>query len=111
MTPLCHAAILFALLPLGFLTCYYLITWVLRPLLGDDRPRPDEPDWFPWNGYIPEYAMPRPVKTADEHDVVSRWRHMIVSFGRPGKAKAIKTRLNRRYRHEAKHAIREGREP
>lgn len=48
--------------------------------------------------------MPRQVRHADEVDVVSRWRR-VMSW-RPGEVAAIKRRIRRRERHEARQQLR-----
>lgn len=111
-----------ALLAVGFATLlaasYHIATRILRSMnIPDpDRVDPDETVWIQWFGDGPpairplrRTPMPRPTKSGDEYDAVSGWRRSL--FWRPGERKAIKRWLGRRYRHEAKHAIREGREP
>lgn len=50
----------------------------------------------------------RAMKTGDEVDAFTGWRHMF--FWKPGERKAIKTRANRRERREARDDIREDQE-
>ncbi len=48
----------------------------------------------------------RTVKKADEWDVTSWMRHYLGYLEHPGVTHAVKRRLSRRYRHEAKHQLR-----
>jgi len=48
--------------------------------------------------------MKRKTVKADEYDVVTRWRHLLV--WRRGAVSAIKRRMRRRERHDAKREIR-----
>jgi hypothetical protein len=50
----------------------------------------------------------RVAVTADENDVHTGWRHIMVSYQRAGKAKNVKRRTNRRERREARDEIRAG---
>ena len=55
--------------------------------------------------------MKQKLKTGDEWDVVSRWaRRYLCYLQRAGTKNKIKTRLNRRSRHDIRMQIREGRE-
>lgn len=45
--------------------------------------------------------MKRIIKTADEYDAYSRWRHVMSSMQRPGAVKKIKRRTHKRERREA----------
>lgn len=51
-----------------------------------------------------ETTMPRPAKQADEYDVVTGWRRVLV--WRPGEVARIKRRIRRRERHVGKHHLR-----
>jgi hypothetical protein len=51
--------------------------------------------------------MKRIVKTGDEQDVYSRWRHILCSYQRAGAVKKVKKRTHRRERREAKQYIQE----
>lgn len=46
--------------------------------------------------------MKRVCKTGDEHDVHTKWRHMLTSYQRPGAASKVKRRSRRRERREGK---------
>jgi len=46
----------------------------------------------------------RPVRTAAEQGVVSRWRHVLAYLGRPGVASGIKRQIRRRERRAGKQA-------
>lgn len=48
----------------------------------------------------------RAAVTAEEVDVHSRWRKVLVCYGRPRAAKAVKRRTNRRERREAAAEVR-----
>ena len=50
--------------------------------------------------------MARAARNADETDVFSRWRHVVV--WRRGEIRRIKRAANRRERHEARLAARRG---
>ncbi|UIW13224.1 hypothetical protein SEA_WARDA_42 [Arthrobacter phage Warda] len=51
----------------------------------------------------------RPARDADEVDAVSRWgRRYLCYIQRPGVRSAIKRRVRRRDRHEARQAVRRG---
>ncbi len=52
--------------------------------------------------------MKQILKMADEWDLVTGWKHVMAYMHRPGVKHAIKTRLARRRRHEARHRIRKG---
>lgn len=54
--------------------------------------------------------MKQKLKSADEYDVVNRhWRRVYAYLQRAGATSAIKTRMRRRTRHEAKHQLRKDR--
>lgn len=50
----------------------------------------------------------RAVITGDEHDAFTRWRHLLCYLEKPGAKAYVKTKANRRARHEAKREIRSG---
>jgi hypothetical protein len=50
----------------------------------------------------------RVALSADECDAHSGWRHVMVRYQRPGMAKKVKRRTNRRERRQARHEIRWG---
>lgn len=50
----------------------------------------------------------RTCKTADEHDVHTRWRHILASYRRAGAASKVKRRTRRRERQEGKREAHEG---
>jgi len=52
--------------------------------------------------------MKRPVKKADEQDVVTGWRRHYCYLQRAGATAGIKRRLRRRERHEGARAVRSG---
>lgn len=54
--------------------------------------------------------MRQKLKSGDEYDVVTGWYKVMTRFQRSGVRNAVKTRLRRRRRHEAKHAIRKDRD-
>jgi len=45
------------------------------------------------------------LKGGDEWDVVTGWRKVLKSMGRPGKKKEVRKRLSKRARKEAKDEI------
>lgn len=47
-----------------------------------------------------------PVRSGDEHDVVSGWRRVLCVFHKAGVAAKTKRRLRRRERREAKYELR-----
>lgn len=47
----------------------------------------------------------RPAKQSDEYDVVTGWRKYLCYCQRPGVTSAIKKRMRRRERHEAKRSL------
>jgi hypothetical protein len=49
----------------------------------------------------------RRVVTADEHDVYTGWRKLLIWTSRPGATKKVKKRTHRRERREGKQEIRE----
>lgn len=53
-----------------------------------------------------ELTVRRPVKKADEYDLVTAWRHLLCGFRRAGMSAGIKRRLRRRYRHHDKAVLR-----
>ena len=52
----------------------------------------------------------RPAKDGDEQDALTRWRHVIKTFNKPGVAKQAKQRHNRRERRQTKQRIKEARD-
>ena len=50
--------------------------------------------------------MKRKAVKADEYDVVSGWRRVLCYMQRAGTTSAIKRRMRRRERHDAKQEIR-----
>ena len=54
--------------------------------------------------------MKRKAKHADEYDVISSWRKYYCYLARAGATNAIKTRMRRRERREARAEIRKGTE-
>lgn len=50
----------------------------------------------------------RPAKHSDEDDVVTGWRHYVSYMQRAGITSAIKTRMRRRERREAKKGLKRG---
>lgn len=51
--------------------------------------------------------MRRRIVTADEQDVHTKWRHILVCYQRAGAARKVKTATNRRERREARAEVRE----
>ncbi len=89
-----------------------LATRLIARLLGVSREQIER--WETWAEDIPaatayadwEESVKRPVKKADEYDVVTFWRR-IVPWHR-GEVAAIKRRLRRRERHVARHRLSKG---
>lgn len=50
----------------------------------------------------------RKVITAEEYDVVSRWRHLLCFTQRAGVTSRIKRQIRRRERHEARAEVARG---
>ena len=54
-------------------------------------------------------AMGWRIKLIDgeEHDVVTRWRHLLCYLEKPGKTKKVKKRIRKRFRRIQKERIRQ----
>lgn len=52
--------------------------------------------------------MKQILKKPDEWDLTTGWKHVMAYMHKPGIKHAIKRRLARRRRHEARHRIRTG---
>lgn len=82
------------------------VTQLFREPSASD-PNPDWPTWaidIPRMAHREEDHVREPVVKADEQDVVTGWRRLMI--WRPGEVAKIKRRIRRRERHVARHRMR-----
>lgn len=96
---------------LGFITAAGAC--ILLDRLERRYTKADTDTWNALDDLAPKYAEEAPVKRrtvkADEYDTVSRyWRRCVCCLGRAGVTDAIKRRMRRRERHQARHELHRG---